>query len=150
MANTLNKVMLIGNLGRDPEVRKFENGGTIVNFPIATTESYYDREKAERISLPTDWHNISVRRAGLTTLAENYLTKGRKVYIEGKLRTRTYEKEGTTHYITEIVADDLIILSPQNEGGNQPQSNEGLANTKLEEPKSSLPKKDETEGDLPF
>lgn len=148
MAGSLNKVMLLGNLGRDPEVRKFENGGTVVNFSIATTESYYDREKNESVNLPTDWHNISVRRAGLTTIAENYLKKGSKVCIEGKLRTRTYEKEGKTHYVTEVVADNIILLSSGGEANvNRPVD---MSNVKLEEPKTSLPKADETEDDLPF
>ncbi len=143
--------MLIGNLGRDPEVRKFENGGTVVNFSMATTESYWDREKGERISLPTDWHNISVRRSGLTTLAEKYLSKGRKIYVEGKLRTRTYEKEGQTHYVTEIVADDIIILTPGNEGAtssNSPSANFG--DVKLNTPTTELPKASDDEDDLPF
>jgi len=149
MANSLNKVMLIGNLGRDPEVRKFENGGSVVNFPIATSESYWDREKGERITLPTDWHNIVVRRNGLTSLAENYLQKGKKVCIEGKLRTRTYEKEGQTYYVTEVVAEEIVLLSSSNEGG-QPRNESDLSDVKLVEPKTSLPKADSDEDDLPF
>lgn len=149
MANSLNKVMLIGNLGRDPEVRKFENGGSVVNFPIATSESYWDREKNERITLPTDWHNIVVRRNGLTSLAENYLHKGNKVCIEGKLKTRTYEKEGQTHYITEVVADEIVLLS-SNADGNQSRDNADLSNVKIAEPKTSLPNADSDEDDLPF
>lgn len=150
MANSLNKVMLIGNLGRDPEVRKFENGSSVVNFSIATTESYWDWEKKEQITLPTDWHNIVVRRSGLTSLAENYLRKGNKVFIEGKLKTRTYEKEGQTHYITEIVADDLILFSANpTADSNSSDNSSDLSNVKAEAPKTTLPPADD-EDDLPF
>jgi single-strand DNA-binding protein len=111
MAGTMNKVMLIGNLGKDPETRNFENGGAICSFPIATTDSYWDREKNQRVDLPTEWHNIRVSKPGLVKVAQTYLKKGNSVYVEGKIRNRQYQtKEGETRYTTEIVVEELILL----------------------------------------
>jgi single-strand DNA-binding protein len=106
---TVNKVILLGNLGKDPETKSFDNGGVVVSFPMATTESYWDKEKAQRVDLPTEWHNIRVTRPGLTKLAQ-YLHKGSQVYIEGSLRTRQYQtKEGETRYFTEVVANEIVL-----------------------------------------
>ena len=110
MAGSVNKVILIGNLGKDPDVRHFENGGSVASFPIATTESYKNKETGEKVVMPTDWHNISIRRPGLAKIAETYLKKGQQIYVEGKLRTRTYEKDGDTKYITEVVVDEFTML----------------------------------------
>jgi single-strand DNA-binding protein len=103
MAGSLNKVMLIGNLGKDPEVRSFQNGGKVVNFSIATSESWKDRntgEKQER----TEWHNIAIFNEGLAGVAERYLKKGSKVYIEGQLQTRKWQdQQGNDRYSTEVV-----------------------------------------------
>ena len=110
MAGSVNKVILIGNLGKDPEVRHLENGATVANFPIATSESYNDRTTGERKEI-TDWHDIVVWR-GLAEIVEKYVRKGTKVYIEGKLKKRSWQdKEGNTRYSTEVVADELTILS---------------------------------------
>ena len=123
----VNKVILIGNLGKDPEVRYLESGTAVANFPIATTESYKDRKSGERKEV-TDWHNIVMWR-GLAEIAEKYLKKGNKVYIEGKLKTRSWEdKEGNTRYTTEVVADNMTMLGGKNEGGGQP-SRETSGNT---------------------
>ncbi|MFM7105353.1 MAG: single-stranded DNA-binding protein [Flavobacteriales bacterium] len=128
---TINKVILLGNLGKDPEARSFENGGTVVNFPLATTESYYDREKAERVDLPTEWHNIKVTKPGLTTLAQK-LQKGSQVYLEGSLRTRQYQtKEGETRYITEVHVNELVITGTKTQ--NLPSPNGAMANTSVED-----------------
>ena len=104
----VNKVILIGNLGKDPEVRHLENGVAVASFPIATTESYKDRTTGERRD-QTEWHNIVLWR-GLADVSEKYLKKGDSVYIEGKLRTRSWEKDGITRYTTEIVADNMTML----------------------------------------
>src|SRR6476469_2704920 len=100
----VNKVILVGHLGKDPEVRHLEGGTTLVNFPLATSETYTkDGKKVEQ----TEWHNIVMWR-GLADVAAKYLQKGKLVYIEGKLRSRNYEdKEGTKRYITEIVAESF-------------------------------------------
>ncbi|MBP5984548.1 MAG: single-stranded DNA-binding protein [Fluviicola sp.] len=114
MAGSVNKVILIGNLGKDPEVRRLENGGIVANFPLATSETYTDRTTGEKRDT-TDWHTIVLWR-GLAEVAEKYVRKGQKVYVEGKLKTRSWtDKEGISRYTTEIVADELTILSPRNE-----------------------------------
>jgi len=105
----LNKVILVGNLGKDPEIRHLEGGVAVANFSLATTESYKDKT-GQRIE-QTEWHNIVVWR-GLAEVAEKYLKKGTTIYVEGKLRTRSWDdKEGHKRYITEIVGDTFTILS---------------------------------------
>jgi single-strand DNA-binding protein len=114
MAGSVNKVILIGNLGKDPEIRYLESGVPIANFPLATSETYTDKTSGERRN-QTEWHNIVLWR-GLAEVAEKYLKKGQKVYIEGKLRTRSWnDKDGATRYTTEIVADNMTMLSPREE-----------------------------------
>lgn len=120
MAGSVNKVILIGNLGKDPEVRHLENGAVVANFPIATSETYTDRTTGERRE-NTDWHNIVLWR-GLAEIAQKYLKKGQKVYIEGKLKTRSWQdKDGNTRYTTEVVGDEMTMLSRADM--NAPQSN---------------------------
>lgn len=111
----VNKVILIGRLGKDPEVRNLDNGAVVANFSIATSESYKDRTTGEKKEI-TEWHNIVLWR-GLAEISQKYLRKGDMVYIEGKLRTRSWEKEGITRYTTEIVADNMNMLSPKTGGG---------------------------------
>lgn len=148
MAGTVNKVILIGNLGKDPEVRRLENGAVVASFSIATSETYNDKQTNERREI-TDWHNIVVWR-GLAEVVEKYLRKGSKVYIEGKLKSRSYQdKEGVTKYITEVVADEMTMLSRlENQATNSAPSysSQGApANpSKIEELLS------EDDNDLPF
>lgn len=111
----VNKVILIGRLGKDPEVRNLDNGAVVANFSIATSESYRDRTTGERKEV-TEWHNIVLWR-GLAEIAQKYLHKGDMVFIEGKLRTRSWEKDGVTRYTTEVVADNMTMLSPKTSGG---------------------------------
>lgn len=118
MAGSVNKVILIGNLGRDPEVRHLENGAVVANFSIATSEVYNDKNTGERREI-TDWHNIVLWR-GLAQVAEKYLKKGMKVYVEGKLKTRSWSDENNqTRYTTEVVADQMTMLSGKTENGQQ-------------------------------
>ena len=106
---SLNKVILVGNLGKDPEVRHLEGGIAVANFSLATSESYKDKA-GQRIE-QTEWHNIVIWR-GMAEAAEKYLKKGMTIYIEGKLRTRSWDdKEGHKRYTTEIVGDTFTILS---------------------------------------
>ena len=101
---------MIGNLGKDPEVRHLENGAVVANFSIATSETYTDRNTGQKVE-NTDWHNIVVWR-GLAEVVEKYVKKGHKVYVEGKLRTRSWQdKEGNTRYTTEVVADEMTMLT---------------------------------------
>ena len=112
----VNKVILIGNLGKDPEVRYLEGGIAVANFPVATTETF--RDKLGNKQEQTEWHQIVLWRK-LAEVAEKYLRKGQQVYIEGKIRSRSWEdKEGNKRYTTEIFGDVLTILSrPQNQEG---------------------------------
>lgn len=110
----VNKVILVGNLGKDPEVRYLDNGVAVANFSLATTENYKNKS-GDRVS-QTEWHNIVLWR-GLAEVAEKYLKKGASVYVEGKIKTRKWEdKEGNTRYNTEILADNMTML-----GGKQSQ-----------------------------
>ena len=122
----VNKAILVGRLGKDPEVRNLENGATVANFSIATTEVYRDRTTNEKKEI-TEWHNIVLWR-NLAEIAAKYLHKGDMVYIEGKLRTRSWEKDGVTRYTTEIVGDNMTMLTPKGSGGggstNQDYSNQ--------------------------
>ena len=105
----VNKVILVGNLGKDPEIRTLESGVKVARFSVATTESYNDRNTGQRVD-QTEWHNIVLWR-GLAEIAEKYLRKGNQVYIEGKLQTRSYQdKDGITKYSTEIVGQNLNML----------------------------------------
>ena len=116
-----NRIQLIGRLGKDPEVRYLESGVAVANFPIATSESFKDKNTRERREI-TDWHNIVLWR-GLAEVAEKYLKKGMKVYVEGKLKTRSWTDENNqTRYTTEVVADQMTMLS-RAEGGNESAQN---------------------------
>lgn len=121
MAGSVNKVILIGNLGRDPEVRSFANGGKIVTLRIATSESWKDKQSGERKER-TEWHTVSITNEGLAKIAEQYLRKGSTVYIEGKLETRKWQDQsGADRYSTEVVlrpyAGELTLLGGRGDGG---------------------------------
>ncbi len=120
MAGSVNKVILIGNLGRDPEIRSFSNGGRVANFSIATSESWKDKATGERKER-TEWHRISVLNEALVGVVERYVKKGSKVYIEGQLETRKYEKDGRETYTTEVVLrpfrGELTMLDGRSGGG---------------------------------
>jgi single-strand DNA-binding protein len=119
----VNKVILVGNLGKDPEVRHLEGGAAVANFSLATSESYKDKTSGERKTI-TEWHNIVLWR-GLAEVAEKYLKKGDSVYIEGKIRSRQWEdKEGKTRYTTEIVGDNMVMLGGRGGSGSGSQSAE--------------------------
>ena len=114
MAGSLNKVILIGNLGRDPEVRRLNSGDPVVNLSIATSENWRDKASGERKER-TEWHRVVIFNENLTKVAENYLRKGSKVYIEGQLQTRKYtDKDGIEKYSTEVVLQryrgELVML----------------------------------------
>lgn len=116
MALGVNKVILLGNLGKDPEVRTFDGGNKVTRFPLATTETYKnkDGEKQEQ----TEWHNIVLWR-GLAEIAEKYLQKGSQVFIEGRIRSRSWDdKEGNKRYITEIFGDNLTLLGRKRDSNN--------------------------------
>lgn len=115
MARGINKVILIGNLGRDPETRYAQNGGAVTNFSVATSESWRDRASGEQQER-TEWHNV-VCFQRLAEIAGEYLRKGSKVYIEGSLRTTSWEQDGQKRYRTEIMARELQMLDSRGGGG---------------------------------
>ena len=123
MAGTLNKVMLIGNLGIDPEIMHFDNGGSLVKFPIATSETYTNRE-GQRVT-NTEWHNVVINAKGLVDVAHKYLKKGHKVYLEGRIKTRKWQDQaGADRYTTEIQANQMTMLTSraESEGMSSDQS----------------------------
>ena len=122
----VNKIHLLGNLGKDPEVRHLEGGRAVANFSIATSETYKDKQ-GEKVT-NTEWHNI-VLWSPLAEIAEKYLKKGNQVYIEGKMTTRSYDdKDGVTRYISEVVGRDMTLLS-----GNNNQSADSANNSPIGE-----------------
>jgi single-strand DNA-binding protein len=119
---SINKVILIGNLGRDPEVRYMPSGDAVTNITIATTDSWKDKTSGEKKEA-TEWHRVVFFKK-LAEIAGQYLKKGSQVYIEGSLKTRKYQKDGQDHYSTEIVADTMQMLGKR-EGGGMPDSERG-------------------------
>ena len=150
MSGSVNKVILVGNLGKDPEIRHLENGATVANFSIATSENYKDRKTGEKVS-QTEWHNIVAWR-GLAEIAEKYLKKGQKVYIEGKLKTRSWQDQnGNNRYSTEVITDNLTMLGSAMQNETTSNLSDGQTNkafeNKISENEFSAPN---DEDDLPF
>lgn len=139
-------MILVGRLGKDPEVRHLENGATVANFSIATSEVYKDKTTGERKEI-TEWHNIVLWR-GLAEIAAKYLHKGEMVYIEGKLRTRSWEKDGVTRYTTEVVGDNMTMLSPKPAGGGGSDYSPSTASSS--QGGSDDNKSSDSSDDLPF
>jgi single-strand DNA-binding protein len=136
---SINKVILIGNLGKDPEVRHFENGGSIARFSLATSESYLKKDSNEKIT-QTEWHSVVTRGGLAAKVVEPYLKKGHSVYVEGKLRTRSWEdKNGETKYTTEIMCDKLEILTKKSEIGSKEEKMSTEEKSPDEEPGDNLP-----------
>ncbi|TXG36874.1 single-stranded DNA-binding protein [Seonamhaeicola maritimus] len=150
MSGTLNKVMLIGHLGDEVKMHYFEGGGCIGRFPLATNETYTNKQTNERVT-NTEWHNIVVRNKG-AEICEKYLSKGDKVYIEGRLKTRKWQDDnGNERYSTEIQCNDFTFLSTRKESENNAASSKPapaqnpVANN--QQPAASEPVQDD---DLPF
>lgn len=122
MAGSVNKVILVGNLGRDPEIRSFQNGGRVASFSLATSESWKDKATGERKE-KTEWHRIAIMNDSLVGIVERYVKKGSKLYIEGQLETRKWTgQDGQERYTTEVVLrpyrGELTMLDGRNGGGN--------------------------------
>ena len=138
----VNKVILVGNLGRDPEVRTLESGAKVANFTLATSETYKNKE-GQRIT-QTEWHNIVLWR-GLAEVAERFLKKGNQVYIEGRIRSRSYDdKDGIKKYITEIFGDNMTMLGSRRDMDEPDAPGTGTEETAPEADVS------EEKDDLPF
>lgn len=153
MAGSLNKVMLIGNLGKDPEIKTFEGGNSLARFPIATSESYTNRQ-GEKVT-QTEWHTI-VLRTGLAGVAEKYLKKGDQVFIEGKIKTRSWEDQsGERKYATEVHGDNMTMLGSPKGSGDQNSGAGESAYTQPNAGNTSAPatpniQQGEEDDDLPF
>ncbi len=148
----INKVILVGNLGRDPEMRYTQNGIAVCSFSLATSESYKDRTTGERVT-QTEWHNIIMWR-GLAETAEKYLRKGSSVYIDGKIRTRKWEdQQGQTRYTTEIVADTMQMLDRRDNSTaptSGPVETQVQSSTAPEAPNQAAETTSQEPDDLPF
>lgn len=162
MAGSLNRVMLIGNLGQEPDIRSMQNGGKVCNLSIATSESWKDRNSGERKE-KTEWHRVVVFNEGLIGVIENYVKKGSKVFIEGQLETRKWQdKDGNDKYTTEVVIKNfngsLTMLDGRNDnqggGGyqqqqSQPQQSSG-GGMQQQNNATPAPVHDDFEDDIPF
>jgi single-strand DNA-binding protein len=132
---SINKAVLIGNAGRDPEIRYTQDGKAVANLSIATTDKWKDKTSGEQ-KKKTEWHRV-VAFGRLAEIIGEYIVKGKQVYIEGKLRTRSWEKDGITRYTTEIHATEMQILSPKSENSNQQkqyQQNTGGYQSQVDHP----------------
>jgi single-strand DNA-binding protein len=143
----VNKVILVGRLGKDPEVRNLDNGAVVANFTMATSESYKDKTTGEKKEI-TEWHNIVLWR-GLAEISQRYLHKGDMVYVEGKLRTRSWEKDGVTRYTTEIIADNMTMLSTKGAGPSSGDMGAPRSGERVSSASYSAPADSGTD-DLPF
>lgn len=146
MAGTINKAILIGHLGDEVKMNYFEGGNSIGRFPIATNESYTNRQTGERVTT-TDWHNIVVRNK-LAETCEKYLSKGDKIYCEGRIKNRQWDQDGIKRYTTEIHVTNMTFLSTKKETGN-PAATVPSDSAQQTEP-SSLSVSQEDGNDLPF
>lgn len=139
---SVNKAILVGNVGRDPEVRYLDKDVSVANFTLATTERGFTMQNGTQVPDRTEWHNIVAWR-GLATLAEKYIKKGSQIYVEGKIQTRSYEKDGIKRYTTEIYADAIQLL------GKKPETGESQA-APLSSSAPDIQAPPPAEDDLPF
>lgn len=150
---SVNKVILVGNVGKDPEIRHLDTGVAVANFPLATSETY-TAKNGDKVTT-TEWHNIVLWR-GLAEVAEKYVTKGRQLYIEGRIRTRNYDdKDGNKRYITEIYADTMQMLGTKGDEKSGNTTYNQVQNSSPSVPPTSTasePEMDDSGGDedLPF
>ncbi len=153
MAGSVNKVIIMGNLGKDPEIRNFPNGGRVCNFSVATSETWRDKNSGEKQER-TQWHNISILSDPLVNIAERFLKKGSKVYLEGQLETRKWQdNSGSDRYSTEIVLRPYkgeITLIDNKADSNM--SNEPISNNQMDEiqENSVSPNVDDFDDEIPF
>lgn len=138
----MQKLIITGNLGKDPEIKSFENGGKVANFTVGVTERGYKTKDGKDIPDHTEWFNCVVKQNGLAGVVEQYVKKGNKVLIEGKIRTREYEKEGQKKYVQEVIVESMELLTPKGEGSSQQSSQP------VEQPEQQSSDGDST--DLPF
>ena len=146
---SINKAILVGNVGRDPEVRYLDKNVAVANFTMATTERGYTMQNGTQVPDRTEWHNIVAWR-GLAELAEKYIRKGAQLYIEGKIQTRSWEKEGVKRYTTEIIAENIQLLGKRADQSDSTPIAANAETVENEAPKAGNdPLTGETD-DLPF
>ena len=146
MSGTLNKVMLIGHLGDEVKIHRFEDGGCVGRFPLATNETYLNKQTNEKVS-NTEWHNVVLRNKA-AEICEKYLSKGDKVYIEGRIKTRKWQDDkGNDRYSTEINCTEFTFLSNKNDIPNQQENSKSVPESKVEENITDLVNDSD---DLPF
>ncbi|WP_300728555.1 single-stranded DNA-binding protein [uncultured Bacteroides sp.] len=148
---SLNKVQLIGNVGKDPDVRYLDSGVAVATFPLATTERGYTLANGTQVPERTEWHNIVLWR-GLAETAEKYVHKGDKLYIEGKIRSRSYDDQnGVKRYVVEIFADNMEMLTPRTvQQPGAPQAQPAAQPAPQPAPASASPVASDPSDDLPF
>ena len=153
MAGSVNKVIIMGNLGKDPEIRNFPNGGRVCNFSVATSESWRDKNSGEKQER-TQWHNISILSEPLVNIAERFLKKGSKVYLEGQLETRKWQdNSGSDRYSTEIVLrpykGEITLIDNK---ADSVMTNEPISNNQMNEiqENSVSPNVDDFDDEIPF
>lgn len=149
MSGTLNKVMLIGHLGDEVKMNYFEGGGCIGRFPVATNETYTNRQTGEKVS-NTEWHNVVVRNKA-AEVCEKYLKKGDKIYVEGRIKTRKWQDDkGMDRYSTEVQVQDFTFLTPKSEAGAGQPVQQSQQPAATPNPTPQQPQITEQEDDLPF
>ena len=150
MARGLNKVIIVGNLGRDPETRDLPSGGAVTNVSVATSKSWRDRESGEQKDR-TEWHRV-VFFNQLAEIASEYLKRGSKIYLEGELRTREWEREGKKHFTTEIVANEMQMLDSRGgmEGGGGGNFGGSGGQSGRQQDDFGPPPSDDFDDDIPF
>ena len=148
MSRGLNKVMLIGNLGNDPETRYTQGGAAVTSIGIATSETWKDKQTGEKQER-TEWHNVTFF-GRLAEVAGEYLRKGSKVYVEGQLRTNSWEKDGQKHYKTEIIASEMQMLDSKGQGGGAPGGQQKPPPQRAAQPVSNPDSLEDFDDDIPF
>ncbi|HOV83336.1 MAG TPA: single-stranded DNA-binding protein [Paludibacteraceae bacterium] len=140
---SVNKVILIGNVGKDPEIRHLDKNVTVAKFPLATSERGYTMQNGTQVPERTEWHNIVAWR-GLAEIVEKFVKKGSQLYVEGKIQSRSWEKDGIKRYITEIYAENIQLL------GRRSEATEEIATSSVGESVQIPPELEEIDDDLPF
>ncbi|HOO19001.1 MAG TPA: single-stranded DNA-binding protein [Paludibacteraceae bacterium] len=140
---SVNKVILIGNVGKDPEIRHLDKNVTVAKFPLATSERGYTMQNGTQVPERTEWHNIVAWR-GLAEIVEKFVKKGSQLYVEGKIQSRSWEKDGIKRYITEIYAENIQLL------GRRSEAAEEIATSSVGESVQIPPELEEIDDDLPF
>ena len=151
---SVNKVILIGNVGKDPEVRYLDTGIAVASFPLATTDRAYTLSNGTQVPERTEWHNLVLWR-GLAETAEKYVHKGDKLYVEGKIRTRSYDDQnGAKRYVTEIFVDNMEMLTPKGTGSGSyappQQQTAAPVRPQSQQPQQPVSSQDNSADDLPF